>query len=393
MKNEITAKGAGLSLALMLVGSLLRVDPAGAAIAVDDTSSALGKEVTSLSWDHTVGAGSNRILVVGVSWRSNTNSLNSITFGGTALELIDNKDDADVGRVAMYKLLAPAVCQATVQLSFSANVKVIAGAISFSGVDQSSPHGSFTAADGGDDTPTITVSSAADELVLDTFQAAGNASSASAGAGQTQYWYGRTQGGANEISGGGSTEPGASSVTMSWSLAGNANWSIGAISLRPASGVSPDIVSAKTETTYSDPINGTTNPKAIPGAFVDYSITTTNQGEGSPDANSVIVSDSVPASSELFVGDLGGAGSGPVLFTDGAIASGLTYSFTSLGSTTDDVDFSSDGGATFDYTPVPDGNGCDASVTHVRVNPQGTFNGASGGDSPSFDLRIRVRVQ
>jgi len=96
----------------------------------------------------------------------------------------------------------------------------------------------------------------------------------------------------------------------------------------------------------------------------------------------------MPANTELFVGNLGAIGSGPVAFTDGAPASGLTYTFTSLASATDDVSFSNDGGVTFVYSPIANANGVDPSVTHLRVNPKGNFNSSAG-----FLVRFRVRVK
>ena len=142
----------------------------------------------------------------------------------------------------------------------------------------------------------------------------------------------------------------------------------------------------KSSAAFSDPFNGTTNPKRIPGAFVTYTIVASNPGTGAVDANTVFVFDAVPANTDLFVGDLGGAGSGPVAFT--ALTSGLTYTFTSLASATDDVSFSSDGGATYSYAPTPNANGVDPAVTHIRINPKGTFNAAS-----SCQLQLRVRVE
>ena len=49
----------------------------------------------------------------------------------------------------------------------------------------------------------------------------------------------------------------------------------------------------KTSSIVSDPVSGTTNPKAIPGATVEYCILVTNNGSAS--ATNVIVSDDVPA--------------------------------------------------------------------------------------------------
>ena len=67
--------------------------------------------------------------------------------------------------------------------------------------------------------------------------------------------------------------------------------------------------------------------------------------------------------------------SGPVRFTDGSPSSGLIYTFTSLASATDDIEFSNDGGSTYTYVPVADGAGLDADVTHIRIRPRGSFQG------------------
>jgi len=148
----------------------------------------------------------------------------------------------------------------------------------------------------------------------------------------------------------------------------------------------------KSRTTTSDPVNGTTNPKSIPGAFVTYSVTVTNTALSAIDANTIVVLDAIPANTVLFVGDIGGAGSGPVLFVNGVPVSGLNYTFTSLASVTDDVSFSDDGGVSFVYTPVPNGNGVDPAVTHIRINPKGAMPG-NGGGNPSFQVSFRVRVE
>jgi uncharacterized repeat protein (TIGR01451 family) len=142
----------------------------------------------------------------------------------------------------------------------------------------------------------------------------------------------------------------------------------------------------KSSQTFSDPFNGTTNPKAIPGAFVTYTIVAGNPSAVAVDVNTVFVFDAVPANTDLFVNNLGGAGSGPVAFT--ALTSGLTYTFTSLASATDDVSFSNDGGTTYLYTPTPNAAGVDPAVTHIRINPKGTFAAAS-----SCQLQLRVRVE
>jgi hypothetical protein len=148
----------------------------------------------------------------------------------------------------------------------------------------------------------------------------------------------------------------------------------------------------KTVAMLKDPINGTVNPKAIPGADVMYSMVITNNGGGTADANSIVMTDSIPNYTKLYVKDIGSTGSGPILFTDGTPSSGLTYTFTSLSSTTDSVSFSNNGGSTWTYIPVPDANGYDNNVTNIKVVLNGTMNTASGTGTPNFTLQFRVGI-
>ena len=94
----------------------------------------------------------------------------------------------------------------------------------------------------------------------------------------------------------------------------------------------------------------------------------------------------MPAGVALYVDTSGGD---PITFTDGAVASGLVYSYAT------DVTYSNQpgGGPPYNYTPVPDPQGFDPAITGYRINPTGTMNGASGANVPSFNLRVRVRVQ
>jgi parallel beta-helix repeat protein len=155
----------------------------------------------------------------------------------------------------------------------------------------------------------------------------------------------------------------------------------------------PDISITRGVVVVSDPFNNTVNPKMIPGAVLDNTVTVTNQGLGTTDADTVIITNPVGSENMLFVDDLAGAGSGPVTFTDGATASGLTYTFTNLSSNTDSIFFSNDNGATYTYTPTPDADGYDVNVTHVRVSPAGTFAASDGSNHPAFSLVFRVKIQ
>ncbi len=152
----------------------------------------------------------------------------------------------------------------------------------------------------------------------------------------------------------------------------------------------PDILVLKSALTIEDPVNGGTNPKSIPGAIVLYTITITNQGLGAADADTVIIADSIPAFTELFVGDLGSLPAGsPLAFIDGATSSGLSLSFINLASGTDDIEFTTVSG----LPPVPDVDGYDAGVTDLGLLPKGTFAASDGTNHPSFSIMFKVRIQ
>jgi uncharacterized repeat protein (TIGR01451 family) len=155
--------------------------------------------------------------------------------------------------------------------------------------------------------------------------------------------------------------------------------------------ISPSLTVVKSSTLLSDPFNNATNPKAIPGAVVRYTVAISNSTAGTADSNVVV--DNVPAGMKAFVGDLGGVGSGPVIFTNGPTSSGLSYTYTSLASTTDSVSFSNNGGVSFAYTPVPDASGYDVNVTHIKISPTGSFAGKTGATDPSVSMQVQMQVR
>jgi uncharacterized repeat protein (TIGR01451 family) len=149
-----------------------------------------------------------------------------------------------------------------------------------------------------------------------------------------------------------------------------------------------DIALAKRIEFTADPTGG---DLSIPGARTRYAIELRNTGTVPIDADSVEIVDAIPAETVLLVSDLGIPGTGPVRFTDGAPASSLSYTFISLSDATDDLEFSSDGGATYTYTPTPDTTGADGSVTHIRINPKGVFANGSGPPSATFEFDVLIR--
>ena len=155
----------------------------------------------------------------------------------------------------------------------------------------------------------------------------------------------------------------------------------------------PNISLQKTTNTLFDPVNMSTNPKSIPGALAQYTISAINSGASPADNNSTVIIDSIPNDTALFVGDISGAGTGPVRFVDGTPPSGLSYNFSGLGNTSDNLSFSDDNGSTFTYVPSPDADGVDTNVTDVRISTLGQFLESDASGDPSFSVLFRVIVQ
>lgn len=137
---------------------------------------------------------------------------------------------------------------------------------------------------------------------------------------------------------------------------------------------------AKSSTLVSDPVNGTTNPKAIPGAVVRYSFTVQNSGPTATDSNSVFIVDSLPAQISV------GTAASPV-FTQGSPTSALSFSAAS------DIRYSNAATAPASfaactYSPVAT---YDPAVRYVCLRPQGSMAGSTGTPT-SFTLSIEGRV-
>jgi hypothetical protein len=219
-----------------------------AAIAFDSASdsSPSNGNGNSISWSHTVGiGGSDRILVVGVSWRNSgaaTATVSGASYNSQVMTLIrkDEKFDSESRSTAMYYLTDPPTGSAyTIQINFSENVwRSVGGAVSLTGVDQSSPVDAHNGVAGGiGTTASVTVTTNTDGTwLVDTICVREPTGTTSVGSGQTQRWNYRTDA-SNGIDGAGSTEgpnTPAGDVTMSWSLGTNNGYSMSATAFKDA---------------------------------------------------------------------------------------------------------------------------------------------------------------
>ncbi len=141
----------------------------------------------------------------------------------------------------------------------------------------------------------------------------------------------------------------------------------------------PTITMTKTSAPWSDPVNGTTNPKHVPGSDAIYTLTVTNSNASNLDTTDLpALTDLLPPNVTFYNGDMddGGPLTANYEFLPGT--SGLSLAPSG-------VTYSSSGGAPYSFTPS---GGYDANVRGLRFAP----TGASFAANSSFQIRFRVRI-
>ena len=125
---------------------------------------------------------------------------------------------------------------------------------------------------------------------------------------------------------------------------------------------------------------------ALPGEDVAYTLTVTNEGAASPDADTLFLVDALPAEVDFWGGDFdpGVPGTGPVVFDESG--TGLSLGGGSVGYATSTTRPASMADCT--YAPL---TGYDPSVRFICLNPQGTMPGAN--PDPWFTVQFRVRLK
>lgn len=217
-----------------------RVLPLAASGIAFDAASNSGYQTaqSTYSWSHTC-TGANRYLIVGISMLSvGGSSVSSITYNGVALSLIDARASVSGAvRAELWGLVAPATGSNTIVVTLSTSLDSIGGAVSSTGVHQSSPlegAADASATNVGAADATVNVVTVADnDWCVDVVATSDTA--ITVGAGQTSRNNVTGTLGSGAMSTEGPKTP-AGTVTMSWTNVGAlATWSIVSVALRPIS--------------------------------------------------------------------------------------------------------------------------------------------------------------
>ena len=214
------------------------------AVAVHGADSREYGAVSSITHPHDVGTGSDRFLAVGVGLYNAGPNRTTDTVEYPAPTAMTNKWRVRFGGGTDFENTLwtlppssePASGSNTITVTFNTTIDDgILGAVSFTGVDQTTPVGTEQTATGDSTTASVTgIVSAADELVVDFLYTAW--SQATVDGGQTLQWERDHTNGFSTA--GMSTKVGAASTSMQWTQqsasSGDDNWSIGGVGVKPA---------------------------------------------------------------------------------------------------------------------------------------------------------------
>jgi hypothetical protein len=191
----------------------------------------------TLTWSHTVGSGSNRILVVGVeitTYDYPPPDVLSISYGANSLTLYVSSPTSNA-LAWMYVLSDPPVGTSTVTVTFDGapEENAAGGSLSYFNVGGV---GSYSQNQGLGSPASETVDSAwGNGIVVDLLRALSDATPISQASGQTLRWQQPTIGAMSDKI---TTTP---TTTMTWTLAGGyqADWEMVGIGLIPAHSLAP----------------------------------------------------------------------------------------------------------------------------------------------------------
>jgi uncharacterized repeat protein (TIGR01451 family) len=209
---------------------------------------------------HITSAGANRLMLVGISINRGTGGSTfetptNVTYAGIPLVQVGGRTNLTTQEAVVYifALTNPPAGSNNVVVNWN-QTQVdgdVIGCATFTGVNQSTPYGAFFS---NTNTSTailtnvsLVVTSAPGELVFDTvmLRSINFGTTGSPGPNQTTLWKTYFN---SKTAAGSSTQPGAVTVTNTWTTGGNNDWTICGISIKPAVGVGGTNTTAFTQT-------------------------------------------------------------------------------------------------------------------------------------------------
>lgn len=245
--NHATRERARIPMIAALIGILFL----GVGIGLADTTDIVvdagnistynSSSSSSFSWSHTVGTSlTSRYLVVCFSLTGNTTStptgiqVSSVSYAGTSMTRRVSQDtNGTQGRTEIWDLLAPTTGSNSVSVVLSTSTQVVASAVGFGNVSQTSPSRSSASTRANSTSISLAVTSASRDVLVDVVSAT-YPITLTPNSNQTKRWDLAVGTNSTDLRGSGSTKPGFGTFDgVSWTLSSATNWSISAESIQP----------------------------------------------------------------------------------------------------------------------------------------------------------------
>ncbi|HSW97438.1 MAG TPA: SdrD B-like domain-containing protein [Candidatus Saccharimonadales bacterium] len=214
---------------------------------------------TTISWNHTVGTQSNRLLMVQIVTYDPTYNVSAVTYNGVSLTQLNETPCGGTTscKNEVWYLLNPTSGTHTITATTSNAAHLTGAAVSFYNVNQSTPFGTPATTAGHTTTSSVTATTNASQYAIDFYgNQAYSTFTPTPGSGQTQLINVGTAG--IEEAAISTKTAGASSTTMTWSWSSTNGYADIAVGINPSSsGTNP------TTTTVPTPTN-TTAPTPTP---------------------------------------------------------------------------------------------------------------------------------
>lgn len=168
--------------------------------------------------------------------------ISGVTYNAVAMTNVWGVNGTTWVRNEGWRLTAPASGAHNVVVTYGGPCdQACAGAVTYSGVDQTTPIGTPASAGGASATASVAVTSATGEVVIGGVSSDPETITPTG----TQRWEVENVG--SDTSYGEQTYSGAASVTVQWNLGSSDNWAVGGVSIKPSGAAATSLVYGRSQ--------------------------------------------------------------------------------------------------------------------------------------------------
>lgn len=198
-----------------------------------------GDGASNITWNHIVGMGANRFMVIGVAIKTVTVSVSNVTVGGQQASFLRSDVRGSEIRGEVWYLINPSSGSKTITVMLSDVSKADGGSVSYTGVDQTDPIDNHRVVSYGGTNPSISLTTTANnEWIFSNLAISGTATVNAHGSLQVHRYYEVGTGGSGSSRAGNDGDDTLAAIpnsyTMSWNMSFYSDVIAQAVALKPA---------------------------------------------------------------------------------------------------------------------------------------------------------------